>query len=144
MGSVFLVVAGVGCVSAERSWSSAEAPSTRGTRLVGEASYYADKFNGRTTASGDVYDPHALTAAHKTLPFGTRVRVTRLDTGASVEVRINDRGPFKNGRIIDLSKAAARHIDMMVIGVTDVEVVVLSEGSGQRASPPARRTGRGW
>lgn len=97
-----------------------------GQRLRGEASYYADYFNGRKTANGERYDPRKLTAANRTLPFGTRVRITRLDTGRSVVVRVNDRGPFgKRRRIFDLSKAAARQLDMIQDGRADIEAVVL-------------------
>jgi len=99
-----------------------------GQILRGEASYYADYFNGRTTANGERYDPRKLTAANRTLPFGTRVRITRLDTGRSVVVRVNDRGPFgKRRRIFDLSKAAARQLDMIDAGRANVEAVVLLE-----------------
>ena len=90
---------------------------------IGLASYYADRFHGRPTASGEHYDRHALTAAHRRLPFGTRVEVTRLDNGQTVRVRINDRGPFVKGRIIDLSRAAARKLDMLQKGVVKVRVV---------------------
>lgn len=105
--------------------------SDPGETATGEASYYADKFIGRTTASGERYDPDALTAAHRTLPFGTRVRVTRLSTSASVVVRINDRGPFVRGRIIDLSHAAARRLAMMREGVVAVSVEVLGSARGR-------------
>jgi rare lipoprotein A len=93
---------------------------------VGKASYYADSLAGNTTASGDVYDPQALTAAHRTLPFGTMVHVRRVDTGAVVRVRVNDRGPFAGDRIIDLSRKAAEALDMMRAGVVDVELRVVS------------------
>ena len=99
------------------------------TALDGEATYYSDKIAGRKTASGERYDPAALTAAHRSLPFGTRVRVVRVDTGNSVLVRITDRGPFgKPSRIIDLSKAAARQLDMLRAGVIRVRVEVLPPG----------------
>lgn len=94
----------------------------------GTASYYADKFVGRTTASGEIYDHESLTAAHRTLPFGTRVRVTRIDRAdePSVVVRINDRGPFQRGRIIDLSKAAARRVEMIREGIVEVRLDIVS------------------
>lgn len=92
---------------------------------VGIASYYADKFVGRTTASGEKYTHKKLTAAHKTLPFGTKVRVKNLANGEKVVVRINDRGPFVKGRIIDLSKSAARKLDFIDKGVTKVEIKVV-------------------
>ncbi len=86
----------------------------------GIASYYADMFQGRTTANGESFDQAALTAAHRSLPFGTKVLVTRQDTGQSVEVTINDRGPFVKGRIIDLSKQAARELGMIHRGIVPV------------------------
>ena len=92
---------------------------------VGIASYYADKFVGRTTASGEKYTHHKLTAAHKTLPFGTKVLVTNFDNGKTVVVIINDRGPFVKGRIIDLSKSAARKLDFLQKGLTKVSVKVI-------------------
>jgi rare lipoprotein A len=88
------------------------------------ASYYGEKFRGRPTASGEIFDPDQMTAAHKTLAFGTVVKVTRVDNGKSVTVRINDRGPFVEGRIIDLAEAAARKIDMIAAGVVKVRVEV--------------------
>ncbi len=88
----------------------------------GTASYYADKFNGRKTASGAVFKNSKRTAAHKTLPFGTKVRVVNLKNGRSVKVRINDRGPFVKGRIIDLSKKAARKIGMLRDGITEIKL----------------------
>ena len=98
---------------------------TKGKVEKGEASYYADKFHGRPTASGEKYNKKAFTAAHKTLPFGTKVRVTNLKNNKSVDVIINDRGPFKAGRIIDLSRAAAEKIGLINDGVAKVTVEVL-------------------
>jgi rare lipoprotein A len=92
------------------------------------ASYYADRYHGRATASGETFDVNKLTAAHRTLAFGTRVRVTNLDNGKSVVVRINDRGPFVSGRVIDLSPAAARRIEMTRSGVVPVKLEVLGSG----------------
>ena len=93
--------------------------------LVGDATWYGEYHHGRTTASGEPFDMYAMTAAHKTLPFDTVVRVTRQDTLQSVVVRINDRGPFGRGRIIDLSMAAAEEIDMIRAGVVPVVVEIL-------------------
>ena len=93
---------------------------------VGKASYYADSLAGNHTANGERYDPKLLTAAHKKLPFGTIVDVTRTDTRATVRVRINDRGPFAAGRIIDLSRRAAESIDMIRAGVVDVELRIVA------------------
>jgi len=99
----------------------------------GVASWYGKKFHGRTTSSGEIYDMHKMTAAHKTLPLPTEVRVTHLGNGKSVLVTVNDRGPFVDNRIIDLSYAAAKELDMIGAGTALVEVVVLS-GPG---APPA-------
>jgi rare lipoprotein A len=88
----------------------------------GKASYYADKFEGRKTASGETFRQNGLTAAHRTLPFGTKVTVINISNGKSVKVRINDRGPFSQGRVIDLSKKAAKRIGMLTTGVAVVEV----------------------
>ncbi len=86
------------------------------------ASFYGREFNGRKTASGERFDKNALTAAHRTLPFGTMLRVTNLANGKSTVVRVNDRGPFKRQRIIDLSPAAARAIGLDVAGTTKVRI----------------------
>ena len=99
----------------------------------GMASYYGDRFNGRRTASGERFDMHELTAAHRTLEFGTRVLVTNKINGRSVEVTINDRGPYVHGRSIDLSKEAARELGMLGRGVAPVELRVLEFG-GSNAS----------
>jgi rare lipoprotein A len=97
-----------------------------GHLLNGIASYYAHEFHGRTTANGEVFDMHALTAAHRTLPFNTRVRVRNLTNNRVVEVRINDRGPFKDNRVIDLSLEAAKELDMIQDGTTPVEIEILA------------------
>jgi rare lipoprotein A len=89
---------------------------------TGVASYYADQFNGRRTASGERFDNRAYTAAHRTLPFGTRVRVTNPANGASVVVRINDRGPFTRGRTIDLSRVAAEDLGLVQRGHGTVQL----------------------
>jgi rare lipoprotein A len=94
--------------------------------LKGTASYYGGKFHGRKTASGERFNQNGLTAAHKTLPLGTKVRVTNLRNGESVDVKINDRGPFHKGRVIDLSKGAAREIGMVSAGTAKVKVEVIA------------------
>lgn len=88
----------------------------------GVASYYGKRWNGRKTANGEIFDCNKLTAAHKTLPFGSYVRVVRQDNGRAIVVRINDRGPFKKGRVIDLSSGAARRLDMLEEGLVGVRV----------------------
>ena len=97
------------------------------TIIQGKASYYGSEFNGRKTANGEVYDETALTAAHRTLPFGTVLRITNLQNGLSVIVRINDRGPFHPDRVIDLSKSAAEEIDLIRYGVADIEAEILEQ-----------------
>lgn len=89
---------------------------------TGKASFYGDKFNGRKTASGVTFRNSKKIAAHKTLPFGTKVKVTNLKNGKSTKVTIQDRGPFVSGRIIDLSKKSARKIDMVNQGVANVKI----------------------
>ena len=101
------------------------APSTR-YAATGVASYYGAKFHGRKTASGERFDMHAMSAAHRNLPFGSRVRVTHLRNGRSIIVRINDRGPFVKGRIIDLSYAAAKKLNMVGDGLAKVRIQLLS------------------
>ncbi len=97
--------------------------------IEGRVSYYADSLAGHSTATGEPYDPSAFTAASRDLPFGTIVRVIRVDTGAAVVVRINDRGPFgRRTRILDLSRAAAEALDMIRAGVVEVRAEVIERG----------------
>jgi len=105
--------------------------STFAQNQTGKASFYADKFEGRPTASGEKYKHSKLTAAHKTLPFGTQVRVTNLTNKRTVEVVINDRGPYVDGRIIDLSKSAAEKLDFINQGLADVSIEVIDAGDGK-------------
>lgn len=94
---------------------------------TGVVSWYGDKFHGRKTASGEVYDKNELTAAHKTLPFGTKIRVTNIKNGKSVVVEINDRGPYAKARVLDLSKAAFNEIGHVNSGIMQVEYEVLED-----------------
>lgn len=96
-----------------------------GQRQRGLASWYGDKFHGRKTSNGEVYDMHGLSAAHKTYPMNTMVKVRNLNNNKTVVVRINDRGPFVSGRIIDLSKTAAKGIDLIAAGTAPVEIEVV-------------------
>ena len=98
----------------------------------GDGSYYADKFNGRRTASGEPYRPGQLTAAHNTLPFGTKLKVTNTRNGHSVNVVVNDRGPHARGRIVDVSKKAARKLDIIDAGVAPMKLQVLHMGPTPR------------
>jgi len=99
--------------------------SSDDTTEVGTASFYARKFHGRTTASGVRYDPAKMLAAHRTLPFGTRVRVTNLGNHRSVVVTVVDRGPYRRGRVIDLSRGAARELGFVREGLATVRLEVL-------------------
>jgi peptidoglycan lytic transglycosylase len=99
--------------------------TSTGWRQRGRVSHYGNGFAGKPTASGDIFDPERLTMAHRTLPFGTLVRVTNLANQQSVEVVVNDRGPFVTGRIADLSAAAARRIGMVADGVVNAVIEVL-------------------
>ena len=98
---------------------------------TGKASFYADKFEGSMTASGEKYRHSKKTAAHKTLPFGTKVRVTNLANNKSVEVTVNDRGPYVDGRIIDLSRSAAEELEFINQGLAEVRVEVIDAGDGK-------------
>ncbi|WP_210489656.1 septal ring lytic transglycosylase RlpA family protein [Rufibacter aurantiacus] len=108
--------------------TKAPAFGERGYTEKGKASYYSDKLRGNKMANGDRYKPGKRTAAHKKLPFGTKVKVTNPQNGRSVKVRITDRGPFAPGRIIDLSKSAARKLDMEKSGIVSVQMEVVKEG----------------
>ena len=117
-----VAIAIVACSTAPRRTAMVERPGMQ----RGMATFYGSEQQGTKTASGERFDKRQLTAAHRTLPFGTRVRVTNTRNGRSVEVRINDRGPYgSRGRIIDLSEAAARRLDMIDAGVVPVTVEVL-------------------
>lgn len=131
----------VGCVSAPARYRrpSAIALPTDQTRAgwteTGFASWYGEPYHGRATASGERYDMHAMTAAHRTLPFGTLIHVINRDTQASVEVTINDRGPFIAGRILDLSRSAAERLGAIGCGVVPVSIEVLKPGDGMLDEP---------
>ncbi|RRU16720.1 septal ring lytic transglycosylase RlpA family protein, partial [Stenotrophomonas sp. 278] len=116
---------------------------TKGYAEKGTASYYGSKFHGRLTSNREVYDMYAFTAAHKTLPLPSFARVTNLDNGESVVVRVNDRGPFHDGRVIDLSYAAAVRLGITQRGTGNVEVRALQPGDGNLlAAKPSRREQR--
>ena len=102
---------------------------------TGKASFYADKFEGSPTASGEKYKHGTLTAAHKSLPFGTRVKVTNLANNEEVEVVINDRGPYVENRVIDLSKSAAEKLGFVNQGLAEVRIEVLDAGDGKTSDP---------
>ena len=114
------------------TYASAYRPSTSVTRYdhVGVASWYGKPYHGRRTASGEVYNMYQMTAAHPSLPFGTQVVVTNLENGRTVVVKINDRGPFVGGRIIDVSRKAASQLGFLGQGLTKVGVRVLTPSRG--------------
>jgi rare lipoprotein A len=106
-----------------------------GQTQTGKASFYADKFDGHPTASGEKYRHSKLTGAHKSLPFGTKVKVTNLSNNQTVEVVINDRGPYVDGRIIDVSKSAAEQLGFVNQGITEVKLEVIDPGDGKSRDP---------
>jgi rare lipoprotein A len=112
--------------------ASTPAAATRGDALEGLAAYYSNRLNGRKTASGQIFDQNALTGAHPTLPFGTKVKVTNTKNGRSVVVRINDRGPTQPGRVIDLSRAAAAKLAMLRAGLVPVNLEVVAEAAAKK------------
>jgi rare lipoprotein A len=115
-------------------------PAILGAGEVGVASWYGHPYHGRRTSNGEVYDMNLMTAAHLSLPFGTWVRVTNLTNNRSTEVRINDRGPFVNDRVIDLSRAAAREIAMIGPGTARVRVEVIATPAMAYRGPAARES----
>jgi rare lipoprotein A len=137
LGGFLALLAGLALLAAGCSHAR-RAPEPRGVER-GVASWYGPKFNGRATASGERYDMYAMTAAHPSLPFGTVLEVRNLDNGKTCWVRVNDRGPFVRGRIVDLSLAAAREIDMVGPGTARVELAVVSPGL-PRPLPPLEAT----
>jgi rare lipoprotein A len=139
--AVLAVLSACGHGKARASIPTSKSPNVNipSSELEGVASYYAEPYNGRRTANGEIFDTYnGMTAAHKTLPFNTVVRVKNLQNGEEVDVRINDRGPFVKGRVIDLSLAAAKEIDLVRAGVAPVKLKVLKDGSPtSKASAPA-------
>lgn len=121
LGFALLALATSGCASTKPT----RATTAPGTRIVGLASWYGQRHQGHATASGEAYDMNKLTAAHRTMAFGTRLRVTNVENGLSVVVRVNDRGPWVNERVLDVSLAAAKALGMVGGGITKVEIVVL-------------------
>lgn len=140
-GFVILATLAAGAASCGRKPARASvpaAPARVGTTQTGVASWYGVPYHGRRTSSGEIYDMNQMTAAHRDLPFQTWVAVTNLGNGKTVDVRITDRGPFVHGRIIDLSQAAARDIDMLRAGTARVRLVVIPppQMSAARSAPP--------
>ncbi|MDL0441204.1 septal ring lytic transglycosylase RlpA family protein [Stutzerimonas frequens] len=121
-----LILLAAGCAERQPT-QPPQAPASTQERFTqsGKASYYARMHHGQRTANGETHDQNALVAAHRSLPFGTRVRVTNQQNGKQVIVRINDRGPFRRGRIIDVSRAAAAQLDMLERGVVRVRIETL-------------------
>lgn len=127
---MMLVALGYGCRT------TAPTPARPAEALRGVASWYGEEFAGRTTANGEIFDPAQLTAAHRTLPFGTVLDVTNPRTKQTVRVRVNDRGPYIGGRVLDLSYAAAQKIGLIEPGIGEVEFALVKVGGGDR-EPPA-------
>lgn len=122
MAAAFMLLLGAGLTQTDLAKARSFEEARAGFRQVGLASWYGPGFHGRLTASGERFDQNELTAAHRKLPLGTEVRVTNLENGRSIVVQINDRGPYVEGRVIDLSKAAARRLGMVEDGVAKVRV----------------------
>lgn len=123
---LFLTLIVSGCADRQATQPTKAPPTTQDRfSQSGKASYYARMHHGQRTANGEIHDQNALVAAHRSLPFGTRVRVTNEQNGKQVVVRINDRGPFRRGRIIDVSRAAAAQLDMLRSGVVRVRIETL-------------------
>jgi len=144
---ILLLLAGLSSGCARRSRIGTGAPArgavlsaSEGAEAEGQASWYGDPYHGRRTASGEVFDKNKMTAAHRTLPFETWVRVENRLNGLSVDVRITDRGPFVGGRVIDLSEAAAERIDMIRSGVAPVRLTVIREGDAASGGAAAVNT----
>ena len=108
----------------EKQYASGEKAEI-GLKIKGEASYYGPGFHGKQTASGEIFDQDDYTCAHKSLPFGTKLKVVRVDNGSSVVVRVNDRGPYVDGRILDLSVAAGKQIGLDKVGHAEVVATVI-------------------
>jgi len=99
--------------------------------MVGYASYYGSKFHGKKTANGEIFDMYGKTAAHRSIEFGTMIEVTNIENNKSVVVKVNDRGPFVSGRILDLSYRAAQELDMIANGVAKVKIRILKPGENE-------------
>lgn len=119
----------VGCSSASSSASAKTREYAKNHELVGQASWYGSKFHGKLTASGEKYNMRALTAAHKTLPFGTIVKVTNTETNKSVQVKINDRGPYAKNRVIDLSQRAFEQVGDTSKGLISVRIDIIDDSN---------------
>ncbi len=133
-----LCLAATGCASVGRPGDRSPSEGAGSRATSGRASWYGEAHQGKKTASGEAYDMAKLTAAHRTLPLGTRVRVTNVANGRAVVVRINDRGPFVAGRIIDLSQAAARQLGALGAGIVTVRLEILEDAAVESPPPGSR------
>ena len=135
----FLLLIFVNCSSSPRYGSSDYSPKNNSYSkikknkkvIIGESSFYADDFHGKITANGETYDMYGLTAAHKTLPLNTIIRVTNLSNKKSITLRVNDRGPYVKGRILDCSYGAAIKLDFINQGVAKVKIEVIEWGDNK-------------
>ncbi|HEX8253598.1 MAG TPA: septal ring lytic transglycosylase RlpA family protein [Thermoanaerobaculia bacterium] len=125
------LVLAYGCATSAPAPAASQTPEV----LRGVASWYGEEFAGRTTANGEIFDPKGMTAAHRTLPFGTVLDITNPRTSQTVRVRVNDRGPYIGNRVIDLSYAAAQQIGLIEPGVGEVAIKVVKVGNGDREAP---------
>ncbi len=134
-----IAIAGIAVTACAGRHRAPGTPQRPGWTERGDASWYGPRFHGRITASGERYNMMDLTAAHRSLPFGTWVRVTNRRNGRSLVVRINDRGPFVRGRIVDLSYAGAKVLGMSTAGVVDVTLRVIDAAEGERIARIQRK-----
>ena len=132
-----VVIAAAAAISACAKRAKVAVTPARGATEEGIASWYGNPYHGRATASGEIYDMRALTAAHRTIAFGVWLEVRNLDNGRTVDVRVNDRGPFVKNRVIDLSRAAAERIDMIGPGTARVRLKVIDPPPGSSSSAAA-------
>jgi len=131
---LLLPVLFTGCAKRKKTWRTPPPPGKYVE--MGIASWYGYPYDGRATASGEIYDMEKPTAAHRTLPFNTWVRVENLSNHRKVDVKVNDRGPFVDGRIIDLSRAAARRIEMLGPGTAKVRITSIHAPKQEQSAPP--------
>ncbi len=135
--NILLLIVFIGCSSAPRYGGDASPPTgksrgiSRSKTIVGVSSYYGSDFHGKLTANGEIFDMYGITAAHKTLPLNTIVRVTNQENGKSIILRINDRGPYVKGRILDCSYGAAVKLDFVEQGTAKVKIRIIELGDNK-------------
>lgn len=134
---VFVLAMGLACGGKRPPKYEPPRPAKKGWTQEGVASWYGNEFDGRPTASGEIFDQDGMTAAHRTLPLGTTARVTNLDNGKDVILKVNDRGPFVRGRVLDCSRGAAKELGFLGAGMARVRIEVIEEGHPKPRRQPA-------